>query len=63
MGDLKMATVAKRPREENVEQIEETNVIAGTESKIHCEKRAKSFLKWFSSIDENFFSEKVTNME
>ncbi|XP_048769500.2 N-lysine methyltransferase setd6-like [Ostrea edulis] len=59
-GDLKMATVAKRPREENVEQFEQNIVNVGTENKIHCETRAKSFLKWFSSNDENFFSDKVT---
>lgn len=58
-GDLKMATVAKRPREENVEQFEQNIVNVGTENKIHCETRAKSFLKWFSSNDENFFSDKV----
>lgn len=49
-GDLKMATKAKRPREEN---------IYDEENRIQCEQRAKTFLKWFSSNPNNFFNDKV----
>ena len=49
-GDLKMASKAKRPREEN---------IYDEEKRIQCEQRAKTFLKWFSSNPNNFFNDKV----
>ena len=45
-GDLKMASKAKRPREENIYDDQ-------------CEQRAKTFLKWFSSNPNNFFNDKV----
>lgn len=50
-----MATSAKRPREENNDQNNDHGDL-----KTHCTNRAKAFLRWFSSNDDNFFSEKVT---